>query len=197
MCRTSSQRACFLDHEVKSRTWHLNCRYHLAINRLFYHLLDSLLCTASCILLCLWYFEDNCSVIWCVFCWWKGIGPMHRHCCAYIACVQSLYAERVGRPRVVNSYILLHVHEPWHVSGGMRLIIYFRFYDRYIHVISFTYICHFVSLWIQFNTTKWRPMFFGKLFLFISWFTDPTDLDFQDFQIKLGFSGFELFTLMK
>jgi hypothetical protein len=28
-----------------------------------------------------------------------------------------------------------------------------------------TYICHFVWLWIQFNTTKWRPMFFWKLFL--------------------------------
>jgi hypothetical protein len=29
----------------------------------------------------------------------------------------------------------------------------------------FTYICHFVWLWIQFNTTKWRHIFFWKLFL--------------------------------
>jgi hypothetical protein len=62
---------------------------------LFYRLLDSLRGTASCrpILLCLRCLEDNCSVIWCVFCWWKGIGPtksMHRHCCAYITYTEPL-----------------------------------------------------------------------------------------------------------
>jgi hypothetical protein len=53
---------------------------------------------------------------------------------------------------------MLHEHEPWHVPGdevdNLLQVLWW-----YIHVTSFTYICHFVWLWIQFNTTKWRPMF--------------------------------------
>jgi hypothetical protein len=95
----------------------LNCRYHFAINR---PILSSARLTAGYgfILLCLWCFEDNCSVIWCVFCWWKRIGPMHRHCCAYIAYVQSLYAEHVGRSRLCLSHDMCQV---------MTLTIYFQY----------------------------------------------------------------------
>jgi hypothetical protein len=124
--------------------------YHLAINRPILSSARLTEGTASCILPCLWCFEDNCSVIWCVFCWWKGIGPMHWHCSAYLTCrLQGLYAERVGRPRVsVNSEILLHVHEPLHVhvSG-----------DNLLQVLWFVILCG--------SEFRWRPMFFLKTFL--------------------------------
>jgi hypothetical protein len=86
-------------HEIRYRNAHLylvgfkfdhqnvynvitTCMFSLIIRRnlghrhlsCWYRLLDSLRGTASCILMCLWCVEDNCSVIWCVFCFWKGIG---------------------------------------------------------------------------------------------------------------------------
>jgi hypothetical protein len=77
------------------------------------------------------------------------------HCSAYIAYVQSLYAERVGRPRVsVNSEILLHVHEPWHVPGDEV--------ENLLQVYDLSFCVALNS--VQYN--KMACMFFWKLFLF-------------------------------
>jgi hypothetical protein len=97
--------------------------------------------------------------------WWKGIGPMHWHCSAYIAYVQCLYASLtwVTCWQALSYEFLNSVACAWasDMCQVVRLTIYFKFYDD-IPML-------FHSLCVALNSVQYYKMaasyVFWKLFL--------------------------------
>jgi hypothetical protein len=100
------------------------------------------------ILLCLWCFEDNCSVSDVFFCLMKG----DRAYALTQLCIHNLVftPNVIGRPRIPNSVACASAMT-WAITLGWQFTSSFMmiYPCYYIHL-------HFVWLWIQFNTTKWR-----------------------------------------